>query len=175
MKKFDDPSIKKKCTGRCSRDLPATPDFFSRMKYTLRGQCKDCDRAERKEKYNNNPSAVIGRNIVWQKANRNYVLKYHKQYGKRYHQKLKVEVILHYGGRCACPGCGESRIEFLTIDHINNDGAEHRRFIGKKSGSSTYRWLKKSQFPDGFQVLCFNCNFAKWAYGVCPHQQERKK
>jgi len=33
-----------------------------------------------------------------------------------------------------------------------------------------YRWLKKQGYPKGYQVLCFNCNFAS-AWGVCPHQE----
>jgi hypothetical protein len=33
-----------------------------------------------------------------------------------------------------------------------------------------YRWLAKKNFPEGFQVLCANCNVAKSQNGVCPHQ-----
>jgi hypothetical protein len=32
-----------------------------------------------------------------------------------------------------------------------------------------HRWLKNSGYPPGFQVLCFNCNFAKHRKGQCPH------
>jgi hypothetical protein len=54
---------------------------------------------------------------------------------------------------CACPGCQEHHIEFLTIDHIN--------------GGVLYRWLKKNGYPPGFRVLCYNCNNARGA-GECP-------
>lgn len=81
-------------------------------------------------------------------------------------QKLKDEVIGHYGGKCAC--CGETEMAFLTIDHINNDGASHRRSLGVLA--INYRWYKKSGYPDGFQVLCMNCNWAKRGGKTCPHK-----
>jgi hypothetical protein len=76
--------------------------------------------------------------------------------------KLKREVVEHYGGKCAC--CGITRIEFLCFDHINNDGSAHRRVIGRYPMA---RWLKSHGFPDGFQVLCWNCNSAKQILGEC--------
>lgn len=78
----------------------------------------------------------------------------------------KARVIAEYGGKCAC--CGEVTLAFLTMDHIANNGAEHRREIG--GSRSIYWWLIKHEFPDGFQVLCWNCNAAKHLVGICPHQ-----
>lgn len=69
---------------------------------------------------------------------------------------------------CVC--CGESEMAFLSIDHIDGGGCEHRRQI---KSNRIYNWLINNRFPDGFQVLCFNCNFAKHVYGVCPHQTKR--
>ena len=43
----------------------------------------------------------------------------------RYRHKLRADAIEAYGSKCSC--CGESESRFLTFDHINNDGAEHRR------------------------------------------------
>ena len=34
----------------------------------------------------------------------------------------------------------------------------------------TLEWLKRNDYPPGFQVLCHNCNWAKHALGRCPHQ-----
>ena len=84
---------------------------------------------------------------------------------KRERDALKLQTIKQYGGACAC--CGERTLRFLTIDHINNDGAAHKRAINR---APMYRWLRRHNFPDGFQVLCFNCNCAKGLYGTCPHQ-----
>lgn len=81
---------------------------------------------------------------------------------------IKERVFAHYGLECVC--CGESEIVFLTIDHMNNDGAEHRREIGR-SGIRFYRWLTKNGLPDGYQTLCFNCNVGRYINGgVCPHK-----
>ena len=76
--------------------------------------------------------------------------------------------IAHYGNKCNC--CGEERYEFLAFDHVNNDGAEHRR----NHKGSIVNWLHREGFPDTIQVLCHNCNSAKGYYGVCPHQTEGK-
>lgn len=78
----------------------------------------------------------------------------------------KQDVIEHYGGVCKC--CGESNQAFLTIDHINGGGTKHRK-DGSIVGNSFYRWLRNQGYPDGYQVLCFNCNCAKGLYGRCPH------
>lgn len=95
-------------------------------------------------------------------------------YSKKQRDRLKAEVFSHYGTVCQC--CGESDIRFLTIDHVNGDGAEHRRKIadqrGRGNGGNTmYRWLRSNGYPSGFQVLCFNCNCGRQHNnGVCPHQ-----
>lgn len=85
--------------------------------------------------------------------------------------KLKKEIVKAYGGKCAC--CGETTFEFLSIDHAWNDTIVHQKEIGfTSSGARMYYWLKKNGFPKNrFQLLCFNCNFAKGYYGKCPHQQ----
>lgn len=83
----------------------------------------------------------------------------------RRYKVLKDEVFAAYGGYiCAC--CGEDIPAFLSIDHIHEDGADHRRRIG----TDLYRWLIKHEFPEGFQVLCMNCQWGKRKHGVCPHQ-----
>jgi hypothetical protein len=90
-----------------------------------------------------------------------------------YNSKIRRQKVLDaYGRECKC--CRETIEVFLTIDHIDNNGAEHRRDIGngsKSLGSSAfYRWLIKNNFPEGFQTLCWNCNRAKHLLGICPHQ-----
>jgi len=80
----------------------------------------------------------------------------------------RKRVIDHYGGVCAC--CGEDKLEFLCMDHVNGGGNEHRRELKTRGGNAIYRWLVKNNCPDDFRVLCHNCNFALGAYGYCPHQ-----
>lgn len=87
-------------------------------------------------------------------------------------RQLRRAALDHYGRICAC--CGEAEEIFLTIDHINNDGAAHRRAIGKGRAAHIYRWLVKNGYPEGFQVLCYNCNVAKYLDPLgCPHQRAR--
>lgn len=83
-------------------------------------------------------------------------------------QQRRQEALTAYGGQCKC--CGEMERQFLTFDHMNNDGAEHRRRI--KSMWTFYRWLIV-EHPESIQVLCFNCNCSKGFYGVCPHERNR--
>lgn len=88
----------------------------------------------------------------------------------------KQLVMQHYGNSiCGC--CGEKSLDFLTIDHINGEGANHRRELFKsrdKCGQKFYRWLIKNDFPPGYQVLCFNCNYGKHINGTCPHRSAIK-
>ena len=80
---------------------------------------------------------------------------------------LREQVLDAYDGKCAC--CGERERRFLTIDHVNNDGKEMRKVHGVTH--RLYVWLIKNGFPDGFQVLCMNCNFGKALNnGICPHE-----
>jgi hypothetical protein len=68
--------------------------------------------------------------------------------------------------QCKC--CKTDILEFLSIDHINGGGIQHRKLIGG-NGAGFYRWLIKNNFPEGFRVLCMNCNHALGRCGYCPH------
>ncbi len=76
---------------------------------------------------------------------------------------LKSEVLGHYSNASPkCKRCDVSDIRALTIDHIGGDGRKHLMNIGiKKGGYKLYGWLKKNNYPKGFQVLCMNCQFIK--------------
>ena len=87
---------------------------------------------------------------------------------RRFQRKRKIEAILHYGGKCEC--CGEKRIEFLCIDHINGGGTKHHKEIK----SQIHNWLKRNGWPKGYRVLCYNCNAAREYYPSCPHQNNGK-
>lgn len=82
-----------------------------------------------------------------------------------YGQQHRHAALEAYGLACEC--CGEDTYDFLTIDHVNNNGAEHRKEIG----TNIYRWLKENDYPEGFQTLCYNCNMGKRLTGICPHQR----
>ena len=78
-------------------------------------------------------------------------------------------VLKHYGDKCTC--CGETRREFFTLDHVNNDGAKFRR-IGIKGQEKLWYWIIRNNYPNVIQILCWNCNAAKAFYGCCPHKSE---
>ena len=80
----------------------------------------------------------------------------------QYRAQLKREVLTHYGnGKCACIQCGFDDIRALSIDHINGIGNEHREILGITGGRPFYVWLKKNNFPEGYQTLCMNCQYIK--------------
>lgn len=153
--------IEKVCT-KCNT-LKPKDSYYSNKKWTtdgLQSWCKECIKKSRKDYYNRDIEKL-------------------RKKGRDDRKKEKLALINAYGGKCVC--CGESQWEFLTIDHINNDGAEHRRRLGKgikSKGSTTmvWRYLRKNGYPKGeFQLLCFNCNCAKGFFGYCPHTKEDNK
>ena len=94
--------------------------------------------------------------------------------GREKRRRLKLRICAAYGGRCVC--CGETTIEFLSIDHKNNDGGKRRKAgcYPSLGGNSFYRWLLKHGCPqDNYQLMCMNCNSSKGHYGYCPHQLQR--
>jgi predicted restriction endonuclease len=89
---------------------------------------------------------------------------------KLYSSSIRNAVLSTYGSKCTC--CGETENHFLTIDHINGGGSQHRKEL---KGRSVFKWLLDHGCPEGFQILCYNCNMAKGHYGICPHQLEKEK
>jgi len=79
--------------------------------------------------------------------------------------ELKKEAIQQYGPSCAC--CGETRIEFLTFDHLG----DARQLLGHiKWGPQRFlRDLKSRGWPSGIRVLCANCHIARNGGRTCPH------
>lgn len=75
------------------------------------------------------------------------------------YQLLKYKVLDAYGYNCK--NCGEADMDVLTVDHINDDAVEHEKKTGVRSGGPLYNWLYKNSFPNGFQILCANCQRRK--------------
>lgn len=89
-------------------------------------------------------------------------------------QLLRLQCLITYGGnppRCAC--CGETHPEFLSLDHMNGGGRQHRLKL-HGGGRAIYYFLKREGFPLGYRVLCVNCNTAIGLYGYCPHQRVKE-
>jgi hypothetical protein len=76
--------------------------------------------------------------------------------------RRRIEILTHYGnGVAKCAMCGIGDMRVLTIDHINGGGEKHRKSINIKAGHEFYRWLKVNSYPNGYQVLCANCQWIK--------------
>ncbi len=76
------------------------------------------------------------------------------------YQKIRNRVLEKLGNRCC--RCGFSDVRALQIDHINNDGADHRR--KHKAGTIQYiRDIERSidAGEKKYQLLCANCNAIK--------------
>ena len=103
--------------------------------------------------------------------NRERYLEQKREKHLRDYPKAKLAALSYYGnGNPKCVCCGEYRIKFLTIDHKNNDGYLHRK---DKSTVLIYYWLKRKNYPEGYQTLCFNCNSGRALNsGICPHEEE---
>ena len=74
---------------------------------------------------------------------------------RKYADKLKAIVFGHYGN--CCTKCGFNNPDALTVEHTEQNGAEHRRKIGG-GGRRIHKWLIDHDFPAGFTLLCQNCN-----------------
>lgn len=144
--------------------------------------CTKCKQYKTRENFSKKPeSSYKGGMHTWcrecvskyNKTRRDSQLPHVREIEKQSRYKLRTEVLTHYSHgipKCAC--CGENELDFLTIDHINGGGNQHRKSLGGRRGSGIYGWLRQHKYPNGYQVLCMNCNFAKGHYGTCPHQRK---
>lgn len=87
-------------------------------------------------------------------------------------ERIKRKVMMAYGGM-RCSYCWEDNPRLLSIDHVNNDGAAHRKALrGRHSKKymqynnvEMYRDIIRRGFPPGFDVLCVGCNLKKHHLG----------
>ncbi len=89
---------------------------------------------------------------------------------KKYHaglqQKIKREVMTGYSKKISnskvphCAICKEKHLDFLAIDHI--EGARKMGHGKEMHSTKLYKILIKQDFPDGYRVLCHNCNRLKY-------------
>ncbi len=135
---------KEKCKLAKQKSLSKRPDYY-------------------KEHYQKNHDKILQQRQKHRNENREH----YKTKERKKRLIIKERVINGHGGKCEC--CGETLLDFLTIDHINNDGARHRKEFGR--AGKIHRWIISNNFPEGFQVLCFNCNYSKFLNGgKCIHQ-----
>ncbi len=79
----------------------------------------------------------------------------------------KTKILMHYAnpqGTPICNNCGEQDVDVLCIDHIEGGGQKQREEFNVGLGSVFYKWLIRNDYPEGYQVLCWNCNHRKERY-----------
>ncbi len=130
---------------KCVKDRMASIPYVEkrndakRSRYINNVAFKEKRLIEEKTRYENDRERIILRN-------------------RRIRFRLKVEIFNRYSdGSPKCARCGTDELRFLCLDHVKEDGKEHR----KQVGDNVYRWVKRNDFPQGFQVLCHNCNLRK--------------
>lgn len=168
----------KKCS-RCETLLEIT--LFCKSKQRGDGYkywCRKCASKKSIECARNNKEKTNSYLRSWRAANpekmrqthlRNYYINRDKilDREKIARDKLKAATFEAYGSACKC--CGESRREFLCVDHIHGGGYQDR----KANGKSIHHRLKREGYPkDKYQILCNNCNMSLGFYGYCPHHPE---
>lgn len=84
------------------------------------------------------------------------------------HDEKRWNIILeHYGAFCHCPKCSERNWMFLTISHLNNDGAKQKK---EANGKHLIDFIIEHNFPTDITIECWNCNEGRIRNnGVCPH------
>jgi hypothetical protein len=101
------------------------------------------------------------------RENREYHLERQRERRPAYIRRLKRSVFDAYGNRCNC--CGEDNPGFLSIDHVHGGGRKHRQAVG--GGVMVLLEIIKAEFPNDYQLLCFNCNLGRnLNAGICPHE-----
>lgn len=138
--------------------------------------CKKCVSEEMHKYYLRNKEKLKKRTRLWKKNNKEKVIKE----SQRYRKELKIKALKAYSRndniQCVC--CGEKEIDFLCLDHIDNNGAQERKRKKYGLGTSFLKWLKVNNYPKNLrlQTMCFNCNMSKRIQGgVCIHQLRNKK
>ena len=104
--------------------------------------------------------------------------------------KERLDVLKYYSLELSmsdipcCKCCGENfHVDFLALDHIagrrtmnSEQKLLDKGYSSKLRGKGLNSWIIKNDFPEGFQVLCTNCNFAKGMKknkNLCPHEKQR--
>lgn len=104
---------------------------------TLFGKCRPCKNRAQREQRMVDPER-------------------HKRDSRESHYVARRRFFEMYGWKCRC--CGTTFETVLQMDHVQNDGNEHRKTTGT---TQCYRDACREHRPDRFQTLCRNCNWAK--------------
>jgi hypothetical protein len=138
-------------------------EYHATNKHRLKYKTDEATRIRRQEK-----SKVLRR--VARESNNN-TAKRIREYDVQRNKNAKLDAISTYGGKCA--SCGETEPEFLTLDHVNDDGCTHRK--KEPFSRNIWRWAKANDFPKALQLLCMSCNTAKTRTATATRAKLRKE
>jgi hypothetical protein len=119
---------------------------------------------EYQRKYREKPDVIEKEKIYRQKPHTKEINKKaqekhkpkHRTYNQGYRLKHRLTCIKHYSqDKNCCAICGINDIDVLTMDHINGGGNQHRIKL-KSAYLPTVLFL--NNFPEGYRILCMNCN-----------------
>ena len=132
------------------------------------------ERIKRRNKvmYERKKESILNNQKAYYEKNKHRLKKKTPEEVREYRRSVKLEVFMHYcDGEPKCECCGEDVYDFLSIDHMNNDGKIHRKNI--KSSYSFYLWIRRNKYPSNLQILCMNCNWgrSKQPDHICPHKK----
>lgn len=152
----------KECT-KCG-EVKSLSDFHKakNCKDGHQSRCKSCANKNALANYHENREARLTNKRANAAKHRTRNSKAQRERQIRYRQ----QVMEHYcDGEPYCKGCGVMNIEVLTIDHIDENGAKHRK---QEPAQRCFGWWIRNGFPEGYQILCWNCNNAKHRHHKVP-------
>lgn len=128
----------------------------------IRSWCKQCCAIVQKERRILNPDMFRERLKESRKRHAGEHTSEHAAYQRQWRADVKQVVLTHYGkGRCACVICGESRLACLSLDHMAGNGKQESKLLGHGGGANFYSYLRRIDYPGGYQTLCMNCQWVK--------------
>jgi len=145
------------------------PEVMLKVQAWQRKYDLDPKNRSRKKKYAHSSHRLARRKTIRDEIR----LKVLQRYSKK-HSKSDIPC-------CRC--CEEkSHVDFLALDHIagrkemdSDTKLVKLGYSSLKREDSLQYWIKKNNFPKGFQILCHNCNYAKGMKrnnNKCPHQKQ---
>ena len=133
--------LSQRCS-QCKIVKPLSEFYYCNRTKSYRSECKECG---------NN------RSKSYEKKNKTKLQQAHLELRISY----KALTYIHYGGNPSrCENCGESNLEFLTLDHINCDGRIDRQLNG--AGFSIINAMMRTGFRSDLRLLCENCNWLSY-------------
>jgi len=145
------------CPVACHR-----PGAFLGVKNMTNGTTEGMNPGRRKEYFREyretNKEKIKKCRRKYRETNKEKIKEYLQKYRMTNMQQLRQTLLQALGGKCVRCGFSDERV--LQIDHVNNNGAQHRR--KKPSAYAYYKGILENIDSGEYQLLCPNCNRIKY-------------